>query len=107
MNNNQTSQQFKPDPKIKAILSLILGMITGGSIIILPLIGRLISPAMILMPLVPLIAFILGVIFPFFAIIGLILGIQGLKSIKRNFAIAGIVLCVIYLLVLLYYFLFD
>jgi hypothetical protein len=41
----------------------------------------------------------------FVAILGLIFGILGLKSTKKKFAIAGIILCLIGLIVPLYYFL--
>ena len=44
-----------------------------------------------------LLSFATGVL----GLIGLVLGIMGVKSTKRNFAIAGIILCTIGLLILL------
>jgi hypothetical protein len=99
---NQINRQLKSDSKIKAFVSLILGIISS-------------SPAMyslvvnlfnihISMEESALIGFMLSRE-PLLAVIGLILGILGLKSTKRNFAIAGIILCLIGLLTPLYYFL--
>lgn len=98
---NQITQQPKFDPKRKAIASLIFGIISISPNIFLPLLADIIPFA-----IAPLLGFYLFLIIFLFAIIGLVFGILGLKSTKRNFAIAGIVLCLIGLLVPLYYFLF-
>lgn len=102
---NQNIQQPKPNPKGKAIVSIILGII----VTILPfviLIPKLTSPHAgavaggILSIFGPLL--ILAVIV---GLIGIILGIIGLA--KRNLALIGVVLGVIALLFeLLYLFLF-
>jgi hypothetical protein len=52
-----------------------------------------------------LIAFLIYLFIPLIGIIGIIFGILGLKSTKKKFAIVGIVLCLIGLIVPLYYFL--
>lgn len=97
---NQTLQQSKSDSEGKAIISLILGVISISPNIFLPLLADIIPFA-----IAPMIGFYLFLIISLIALIGLISGILGLKSTKRNFAIAGIVLCLIGLLVPLYYFL--
>jgi len=102
---NQTIQQSKFDPKGKAITALILGIISGFPIITFVLLVEFLHfiPPMTPMPILNVIFF---PILPLIAIVGLIFGILSLKSTKRNFAIVGIVLCLIGLLVPLYYFLF-
>ena len=83
MNNNQ---QQKPDPKGKAIASLLLGVISVSPIIIL----SIVSPAFSTMltvgtwPWMHLLGGIAG-------LCGLILGIKGIK--KWYFSVPGIVLC--------------
>jgi len=101
-----TLNKFRVREQKKAVLSLILGSISLGSVLILYGIGFAIfklglmgrTPGMggILMGLL-LSALLSG-------IAGLILGIFGLKSPKNNFAIVGIILCLIGLIVPLYYF---
>jgi len=96
---NKNIQQKEIDSNWKAIISLISGIIS-----ILPLIGRLFVVYWIkTIPAGEFIGYFLTKT-PLLAFIGLILGIFGLKSAKRNFAIAGIILCSIGLLVPLYYF---
>jgi len=97
---NQTLQQSKPDPKGKAIISLVLGIVSM-------LLGLL--PALFLAlgmnPMAPLPILNIVFLLPLVVLIGIVLGILSLKSTKRNFAIAGIILCLIGLLTPLYYFL--
>lgn len=100
---NQIAQQSKSISINKAITSLVLGIISIIPFIIIELMSRLL-PVMWLSTINISIIFFL--IAPLIALIGLISGVMGLKSTKKNFAIAGIVLCVIGLLVPLYYFLF-
>ena len=96
---DQVAQSKGIDQKGKAITSLILGIIS-----ILPLIGRIFVIYWIkTIPAGELIRYLLMRI-PLLAFIGLILGILGLKSTKKNFAIAGIILCLIGLIIPLYYF---
>ena len=102
---NQLTKQFKFSLEGKAIASFVLGIIS-----LVPLATRyLILPSLHLSPVLPLflqiVLFIIFIGTPLFSLIGLILGISSLKSPKRNFAIAGTVLCLIGLLVSLYYFL--
>lgn len=100
---NQNIQQTKPNPQAKATTSLIVGVIAGILIIIqraLPHFALAPGPSVLV-----LFAIIITWLIPIFSLIGLILGILGLKSTKRNFAIAGIILCLIGLLLPLYYFL--
>lgn len=99
---NQTIQPAKSNSKGKAIISLVLGIISISPLIIAKVL-IIVVPIPQLGPIVNTLFFQIG---PLFAIIGLMLGIMGFKSSKRNFAIAGIMLCVIGLLVPLYYFLF-
>jgi hypothetical protein len=99
---NQIKRISKQNSTWKALVSLILGALSGILImapftILLPFGG--------LMELGPLVAFVEFKIVPLLAFLGLILGILGLKSTKKKFAIAGIVLCLIGLIVPLYYFL--
>ncbi len=94
---NQTTQQSTLNAKGKATASLILGIV---SVILL------ISIRLIPMALASFGSFVVGIILPLIAIIGLILGVLGLKSTKRNFAIAGVVLCAIGLSYPIYRFIF-
>lgn len=99
---NQIKRISKQNSTWKALASLILGALSGILImapftILLPF-GRL-------MELGPLVAFVEFKIVPLFAFLGLTLGISGLKSTKKKFAIVGIILCLIGLIVPLYYFL--
>ena len=100
---NPNTLQSKLNSKTKAIISFICGIFSGPLTIIFAVFFELLRR---IYPAVPIffinVIFLLGI--P--AIIGLILGILGLKSTKRNFAIAGIILCLIGLLFPLYYFLF-
>lgn len=102
---NQVSRQSDLSQKRKAFASFVLGILSAISIIA----RELILPSLRLSPQLPsflqTILFIVFFIMPLASIVGVILGILGLKSAKRNFAIAGIVLCAIGLLVPLYYFL--
>lgn len=104
---NQINQQSKDK---KALISLILGIVSQLSVVILllNLIGDSLSTSIIFipMPLVHLIGYFVFVIFPFVAIIGLILGVLSLKSTKRSFAIVGIILNSAGILFPLLYFLF-
>jgi hypothetical protein len=93
-------QSKKEDQKGKAIASLILGILS-----ILPLIGRFFVIYWIkTIPAGELLTHLL-VRAPLLASLGLIFGVLGLKSTKKKFAIAGIILCLIGLIVPLYYFL--
>jgi hypothetical protein len=97
---NQMEQSKKEDQKGKAIASLILGIVS-----ILPLVGRIFIIYWIkTIPAGELLVYLLTRT-PLIAFLGLILGILGLKSTKKKFAIAGIILCLIGLIVPLYYFL--
>jgi len=109
MNNNQSSsteasedKQTKPDPKGKAIASFVLGMVSIIPIVLF--LSIYIIPFgegegghwqrglfILFIGFVSIFTMIVG-------LIGLILGIKDLKSTKRNFAIVGIILCVIGLL---------
>jgi len=91
---NQINHQSKPDPRGKAVVSLALGILSV-IISLLPVLFLLLG----MNPMAP--SPILNIVFslPLVVLIGLILGILGLKSTKRNFAIAGIVLCAIGLIV--------
>jgi len=103
---NQINQQSNPDPKRKAIASLVLGIISVGLLLLLyGIIGATIILG--IMEMSGMGVFLMSLLFGALlsALVGLILGILSLKSTKRNFAIAGIILSAIGLLVLLYYFL--
>lgn len=103
---NQINQSSKLTLERKAVTSLILGIFSGGLIILL-IVGMQLIPRVTALGLLEilgdLIASIIFIVSPLISIIGLILGIQSLKSTKRNLAIAGIVLCTIGLLVPLIY----
>jgi hypothetical protein len=100
MNDRVNYQRVKFNPQGEAITSLILGIVST-----LPLIGRIFVIYWIkAIPAGELLAHLLTRT-PLIAFLGLILGILGLKSTKKKFAIAGIVLCLIGLIVPLYYFL--
>ena len=94
---DQIIQQSKTDLGRKATISFILGIV---NVILLT------SIRLIPMALASFGSFVVGIILPLVAIIGLIFGILGLKSTKRNFAIAGILLCVIGLYYPIYRFIF-
>jgi len=94
---DQINQHSKLDPKEKAIVSLVLGIV---SVILL------MSIRLIPMALASLGSFVVGVLLPLISIAGLILGVIGLKSTKKNFAITGIVLCLISLSYPIYRFVF-
>lgn len=83
MNNYQTTQQTKLDPKGKAISSLVLGIIS-----------------------IPLGIFfgIIGSGLP--ALLGLIFGTMGVKSTKKTIAVMGIILCIAGLGIGIYWVLF-
>lgn len=108
MDNKLNTQQPSPDSKGKAIVSLVLGAISVG--LLLLLYG--IIWAMIMSGIteetsrmgVFLMSFLFSALLS--ALVGLILGIIGLKSTKRNFAIAGIVLSSVGLIVPIMYFVF-
>jgi len=104
---NQMTQPTKTDPKGKAVASLILGII--GSIPTILLVLGIIAPYIIMalytMPLLIILLGWLRKISFILLLLGLFLGISGLQSTKRNFAIAGITLCIIGLLVPIIYFL--
>ena len=112
MNNTQSSfakasaaQEQKPDPKGKAIASFVLGIINP---IVAILAMRIFSLSVIPKPLAflkPILLPIIPAIFLFFPIsfvLGILFGIMGLKSTKRNFAVAGILLSVLSLLVVIF-----
>lgn len=106
MNDNQNIQ--RSDPKDKAVVSLILGIISGTFVIIPVIIVELLSRlGMLPMITIPQGRFIFYLAAPLIAIVGLILGILSLESTKRNFAIVGIVLCIIGLVVPILYFVFS
>ena len=100
--SNQIKQSSNHNSTWKAFTSLILGILSG-ILIITPF--TILLPFGELMELGPVIAFVEFKIVPLLALIGLIFGILGLKSPKNNFAIVGIILCLIGLIVPLYYFL--
>lgn len=115
MNDNINIQQTKFTPEKKAVISLIFGigsitpiLLIMFSIIGIPLIagswsiyryGDLISRLVNFATAPSTLIISLGS-----GIIGLTLGIIGLKSIKRNFAIAGIILSLIGLIIPIIYF---
>lgn len=105
-NQNIYQSKFNSKRKIFAVASLLLGIISGIFIIIPIILVELLSYLEKLPMAIPLAEFVFFQITPLITIIGLILGIMGAKSTKRKFAIAGIILCVIGLLVPLYYFIF-
>lgn len=102
MESKLTIQQPKPASKGKAIASLVAGIISVISDMMLltsfyfelPLRGVIEQFAYFLFSLL-----ILGWIFP---VLGLILGIVSLKSIKKNLAIIGIILSLIGLVGVIY-----
>lgn len=111
---DQIAQPSKTNPKWKAIASLILGIISiinGIGVMYLPIIiqglNKPFPPV-----LVGYIYDIYGNITTFLAVnslisvIGIILGKIGLKSTKKAFAIAGIMLSIIGLLGTIFFYLF-
>ena len=106
----QFISQSKTNSKRKAIISLILGVVSIIPTILIGILGTVLyltkAPSIIeIIPFSGSTIFILFFISIFSAITGIILGVQGLKSTKRKFAIAGIIFCLIGLLIPLYYFL--
>lgn len=98
---NQITQSPKSNSKGKAVASLVLGVISM-TLGLMPEVFLFLG----MNPMAP--SPILNIVFllPIVALFGVILGILGLKSTKRNFAIVGIVLCIIGLLVPIIFFLF-
>jgi len=96
---NQINQQSKDK---KAIISFILGSVNLGVMIMIEVLRR-IAPIMVLGPIINFVFFQIN---PLVAIIGLVFGILSLKSTRKNFAIVGIILCLIGILFPLFYFLF-
>ncbi len=86
---NQVHQQLKFDPKGKAIASLLLGSIG----VVLPFLFLIMSWTTYSYPI--LWAPIFSPVELVIIIIGLILGNMGLKSTKRNFALLGIIMCLV------------
>lgn len=103
---DQINQRFQPSQRGKAITSLVLGAISGFPMIMFIILLEFLHfiPPMTTTPFLNIIFFPM---LPLIAIIGLIFGIKSLKSTKRNFAVVGIILCVIGLVIPLYYFLFQ
>lgn len=111
MNHNQ---QPKPDPKGKAIASFVLGVAylvwsvfsclsifsDSSSIILIYIVFWPYILTVLLFGSSPDWMFLLSLL-PI-PLIGVILGTKGLKSSKRNFAIAGIILSVVSLLFALF-----
>ena len=105
---NKNFQHYRSTLKKKAIMSLIFGIMSIVEVILVyGMVGIEVMFGIMTQSSMEAI-FLIGSLFCslIFGIIGLILGILGLKSTKRNFAIAGIILCLIGLLFPLYYFLF-
>jgi cation transport ATPase len=111
MNNYQSAQKSESNPKEKAIASLILGII---SVILAMLIfvGGVVEIILLRYPSYAWWTWISGIAtiiiqggFFFLMeliiiIAGLISGVLGLKSTRKNFAMKGIILCVISLICL-------
>jgi len=102
---NKFTPETKFDSRGKAISSFIFGIISGASTVLPIVIVELLTYLKSLPMVLPGLELIFYWIAPSTAIIGLIFGILGLKSTKKKFAIAGIILCLIGLIVPLYYFL--
>lgn len=93
---NQINQPARSDSKRKAVASLVLGVISVGLLLLLyGIIGATIILG--IMEMSGMGVFLMSLLFSALlsALVGVILGILGLKSTKRNFAIAGIILSVI------------
>jgi hypothetical protein len=90
----QTFEQLKPDRKVKAIASCVLGFISiipiFNYILMLNEVKSFFRSGYLLYPSIPFLNLLGPFLFPILGIIGLILGITGLKSSKRIFAILGI-----------------
>jgi hypothetical protein len=95
MNNNQII--IKTDPRGKAIVSLILGIVSLGYY---PFLGIL-EEKLHFGEFSFFGIFLGGIVFGLISISGLILGFQGRKSTKRKLAIAGIILSTIGLLAII------
>ncbi|MFC1629634.1 hypothetical protein ACFL11_00170 [Patescibacteria group bacterium] len=99
---NRITQSLKQNPEGKAIISLVLGVVSMivGWIWILPssLLQILVGTSGTLS-----VYFVISFLIPFS---GVILGMIGLKSTKKSLAIIGIVLCAIGLLSTLFFFFF-
>ncbi len=96
---NQTIQKSNFDPKRKAVVSLVFGLISVIPVVMLLIafispweVLRIFAYLFIVFP-----SYILGLIF---AILSLIFGIMGLKSSKKKFAVAGIIFSTINLILL-------
>lgn len=115
--NNLINQQSKPNSKKKALLSLILGIISILLASLWPISETIIEKSFLwqltdflrtflplyLSQLLNLGLFLMIFIVPvILGITGFILGIKGLKSTKKIIAMVGIILCVIGLLLWLY-----
>ena len=97
---NQIAKQVKTDYKAKAIISLVLGIISVGLLLLLygaVWVFRMMEGPPFIFLLIILFSSLLS------AILGLIFGILNLKSTKRNFAIAGIILCLPVIILILYF----
>jgi len=81
-------KQTKPDHKVKAIVSFVLGIISVIPFFIFILYWFFPISFIFSFPYMGSTSFIAG-------LVGLILGIIGLKSSKKKIAIAGIILCII------------
>ncbi len=120
MNNNQSTQQIKSDPKGKAMASLIVGIISLLLLLIWAVelwcfissrsIGCNIEDLFKKLP-IELQMVINTFQIPLLPVIGLILGIFGLKSTKKDLAKIGIIMCgvsfICSLIILLYGFLYS
>jgi len=107
------TENLKPDPKGKATASFMLGIVSVTPLVVyipsslvLFLLGShgggLESASGSLAFLVMSLCLLTIIAGP----IGLILGVMGLRSTKRNFAMAGIILCIVGLVFLLAVFYF-
>ena len=102
MDNNQNIQRLKSNPRVQAITSLILGIIS----IILNLIliahySRVLGEGLLGM-IGAYLSFFSLILCWLFSISGFIFGIFGLKSTKKKLAIIGIILSVIGLIGYIY-----
>jgi hypothetical protein len=96
------TQQPKPDPKGKATVSFMLGIISIIPLAISWVLDTLITPFMDNPNTISSLSFSLGISFlpiaSLLALIGAVLGIIGLKSSKRKYAIVGLILGIYVLL---------
>jgi len=107
---NQINQQSKPNPKGKAVISLVLGIISvinGIGVIYGPIIINGFNQSFPSIIIKYIYAYGNPINFSIatslISIIGIILGKTGLKSTKKGIAIAGIVLCIVGLLGALFF----